>query len=232
MASRYYIKIRQEDGSFLDHFGSNIPHRLLLIDLDIRCISSLNPEATFEIFNRSVAGRRDVFLSEENARNTIRSMVADSGITPEFVDTVLVPDILSHARHADSLPVNLGHQVIKLRVEILVEVSFDDEIGELIDESLTSSVNFKPASKSSIETLNRVKYGDNEDEDYLPLKKRRKLGEDLSSRKECGVCLDEFFNGDEITSMPCGHVYHHGCIVEWLETSHMCPLCRYQMPID
>ncbi|KAK8480798.1 hypothetical protein V6N13_046695 [Hibiscus sabdariffa] len=232
MASRYSIKITQEDGGFPEHLGANIPHSLLHIDLGIRCISSLNPDIAFEIFNRSGTGRRDVFLSEENARNIIRSMVVDSGVTREFVDTVLVPDILSHARYADSLHVNLGCQVIKLRVEILVDVSFDDEISELVDEMLTSSVNFKPASKSSIESLKRVKYWDDEDESRLPLKKRRKLGKDLSSRKGCAVCLDEFFNGDEITSMPCGHVYHYGCIVEWLETSHTCPLCRYQMSID
>ncbi|KAK8521182.1 hypothetical protein V6N13_077299 [Hibiscus sabdariffa] len=230
MASRYSIKITQEDCGFSEHLGANIPHSLLHIDLGIRCISSLNQDITFEIFNRSGTGRRDVFLSEENARNIIHSMVADSGVTREFVDTVLVPDILSHARYADSLHVNLGCQVIRLRVEILVDVSFDDEISELVDELLTSSVNFKPASKSSIESLKRAKYWD--DDHCLPLKKRRNLGKDFSSRKGCAVCLDEFFNGNEITSMPCGHVYHYGCIVEWLETSHMCPLCRYQMSIN
>ncbi|MBA0719455.1 hypothetical protein Golax_007134 [Gossypium laxum] len=31
--------------------------------------------------------------------------------------------------------------------------------------------------------------------------------------------------GEEVASMPCGHGYYNGCIVKWLETSHLCPLC-------
>lgn len=33
-----------------------------------------------------------------------------------------------------------------------------------------------------------------------------------------------------IARLPCLHLYHGGCIVQWLESSHLCPLCRYQMP--
>ncbi|KAK8569647.1 hypothetical protein V6N13_046696 [Hibiscus sabdariffa] len=91
MPSRYSVRIREEDGGFLEHLSSNIPHRLLHIDLNIRCISSLNPETTLETFDRSITGRRDVFLSEENARNIIHSMAADSGASREFIDTVIVP---------------------------------------------------------------------------------------------------------------------------------------------
>lgn len=123
------------------------------------------------------------------------------------------------------MPMNLGRQVIKLRVELVIEVRPNDEI----DESLMSSVNFKTASKSSVEALKRVKWDDDE-EGNIQLKKRRKLVEGLSSRKECVVCLEEFLDGDEVAYMPCGHFYHYGCIVKWLETSHFCPLCRYHMP--
>ncbi|KAK8569653.1 hypothetical protein V6N13_046702 [Hibiscus sabdariffa] len=225
MASPYFINIRQEDASFLDQLGSMVPHRLIHIDIEIRRVSSLNLETTLETFNRSFAVRRDMFLFEENVRGIIRSLLASPVVSREFVDTVLVPRVLSHARHAHSLPVNLGRQVIKLRVEIFFEVNLDDEFPELIDESLTSLVNFKPASKSSIEALEKVNW-DGEDD------RKRKLDDDSSSVKGCIVCLDEFSDGDEVTLMLCGHVYHYNCIVEWLETSHLCPLCRYQMPID
>ncbi|GMI99683.1 hypothetical protein HRI_003637600 [Hibiscus trionum] len=226
------ITIRQNHESCSERPDSKIPFNLFHIDLEIRCISSLHPETTLETYNRSVAVRRDMFLSEENVRDIVHSIVADWGSTPEFVDTVIVPDMLSYALYANGLPVNLGRQVIKWRIEILIETCPDDEIDELIDESLTSSVKFKPASKSSIEALKRDRYWDDEDEHHLPLKKRRKLVEGSSSRKACTVCLDEFSDGDEVASMPCNHVYHYNCIVEWLETSHLCPLCRYQMPVD
>lgn len=44
----------------------------------------------------------------------------------------------------------------------------------------------------------------------------------------CSICLDELNDG--ALRMPCLHVFHDGCIKEWLRTSHYCPLCRYQMP--
>ncbi|XWS21633.1 hypothetical protein CRYUN_Cryun30bG0071300 [Craigia yunnanensis] len=72
----------------------------------------------------------------------------------------------------------------------------------------------------------QVKLGD---ERLLPFKKRGRF-EGLSSKKQCTICLDELLDGDEIVLMPCAHVYHYCCIVRWLETSWLCPLCRYQMP--
>ncbi|KAK8569651.1 hypothetical protein V6N13_046700 [Hibiscus sabdariffa] len=227
MDCRYRISVAQEPEHHFPQLGSDFPHDLFSIDVEIRWISSLNHEATF---NRSIVGRRDLFLSQEIGRNVIRSSVADSSASPELIDAI-VPDILSYARDVNSLPMNLGRQVIKLRVELLVEVILDYEIGELVDESMTSSVSFKPASKLAIKALKRVKL-DDEDEGHLPLKKRRKLVEGLSSRKGCTVCLDELLDGDDVASMPCDHVYHYDCIVKWLETSHLCPLCRYHMPID
>ncbi|KAK8521173.1 hypothetical protein V6N13_077291 [Hibiscus sabdariffa] len=120
MASPYSINMGQEDASFLDQLGSMIQHSLIHIDIEIRRVSSLNIETTLETFNQSFAGRRDMFLFEENVRGIMCSL-------PELI-------------------------------EILFETSLDDEFPELIDESLTCSVNFKPASKSSIEALGKVKY--------------------------------------------------------------------------
>ncbi|XP_057810059.1 receptor homology region, transmembrane domain- and RING domain-containing protein 4-like [Salvia miltiorrhiza] len=45
----------------------------------------------------------------------------------------------------------------------------------------------------------------------------------------CCICLEEVGGG---LRMPCSHVFHDGCIIKWLRTSHYCPLCRYQMPVD
>ncbi|KAK8599370.1 hypothetical protein V6N13_077296 [Hibiscus sabdariffa] len=230
MGSNYSIGIRQEDGSFLMNLSSKIPHPLLRIDLQVRWVSSLNRDIILDTFNRSITGRRDVFLSEENARNIMHSLVADFGASQEFIDTVIVPYIFRYVQNADCWPTNCVHQVIKLRVEICVVMYLDNDIGDLVDESMANSVRFKPASKSSIEALERVHWVDkeedeDEDEQNLLLKKKGKSGEGSSSKKGCTVCLDEFSDGVEVTSMPCGHMYHYDCIVEWLKTSHM---CRYQ----
>ena len=81
-----------------------------------------------------------------------------------------------------------------------------------------------PASKSSIEALKEVK-----------------VDHDLGGKtlEQCSICLEnlsfEKFNNDiddskRVLLMPCSHLFHKDCIVRWLETSHMCPLCRSAMP--
>lgn len=45
---------------------------------------------------------------------------------------------------------------------------------------------------------------------------------------ECVVCLRNFHGGEEIRSLPCGHVFHKSCVDKWiLDYENMtCPLCR------
>ncbi|XP_057810060.1 uncharacterized protein LOC131024562 [Salvia miltiorrhiza] len=47
----------------------------------------------------------------------------------------------------------------------------------------------------------------------------------------CCICLEEL-GGVALRRMPCSHVFHGGCIKEWLRKSRYCPLCRYQMPAN
>lgn len=46
----------------------------------------------------------------------------------------------------------------------------------------------------------------------------------------CVVCLEEVEVGKMGMVMPCEHVFHEDCILTWLKESHLCPLCRYQLP--
>lgn len=50
----------------------------------------------------------------------------------------------------------------------------------------------------------------------------------MTSYTECAICLCEFEAGDEITALPCGHVFHlTGCVREWLRNhARTCPTCR------
>merc|ERR1711988_726018 len=49
----------------------------------------------------------------------------------------------------------------------------------------------------------------------------------------CSICLDSC-NEDTGSStgavrwrsLPCHHVFHEACLVQWLERAHNCPVCR------
>lgn len=61
------------------------------------------------------------------------------------------------------------------------------------------------------------------------LKKQKFDGFGLEELGDCSVCYDELNGEKEVTRIPCGHVYHHSCIVNWLEMSNSCPLCRSKL---
>lgn len=46
----------------------------------------------------------------------------------------------------------------------------------------------------------------------------------------CSVCSERLVDGVVLTRLPCGHIYHIGCIVPWLNRACTCPDCRYELP--
>ncbi|WCJ19593.1 RING/U-box superfamily protein [Euphorbia peplus] len=51
----------------------------------------------------------------------------------------------------------------------------------------------------------------------------------VTEKEDCGICLEEI---TEIgAGMPCDHVFHKNCIEKWLNISHLCPLCRSELPV-
>lgn len=71
-----------------------------------------------------------------------------------------------------------------------------------------------PASKSSIEYLEPME------------------AHERNSKDECVVCLDELGEETQVLSMPCSHMFHAQCITKWLQKSHYCPICRFEMPTE
>ncbi|MCD7447725.1 hypothetical protein HAX54_033515 [Datura stramonium] len=77
-----------------------------------------------------------------------------------------------------------------------------------------------PTSRDAIEALEKVK--------MKTMDREKKYGE------TCMICFDKLFSEGvvEVTHMPCKHLFHGGCIVQWLERNHVCPLCRFKMPVE
>ena len=70
--------------------------------------------------------------------------------------------------------------------------------------------------------------------------KRFKMNEEFCKKSEkgaleypsCSVCLTEIAKNEPTLLIPCGHMFHDGCINKWLEMHNTCPVCRYELPTD
>ncbi|KAF8105872.1 hypothetical protein N665_0152s0010 [Sinapis alba] len=125
--------------------------------------------------------------------------------------------------HGCSLAVQLDlspeylHDDSQSRIEGAVQVSFDET---------SNNIRFRPASKHVVKTLIRKVYKKKIEKENSN-KKKKKI-----SLEECTICLEEFKNGGSVVPLACGHEFDEECIVKWLETSHVCPLCRYELPCE
>jgi hypothetical protein len=59
----------------------------------------------------------------------------------------------------------------------------------------------------------------------------RGLGDPRHNAKlhgDCVICTETFAVHDVVCQLPCGHVHHSKCILQWLDTSQLgtCPTCR------
>ena len=48
---------------------------------------------------------------------------------------------------------------------------------------------------------------------------------------KCVVCQYEFKNGEEVTQLNCGHLFHSDCVDTWLSKNKVCPMCHKEITI-
>ncbi|VVB00664.1 unnamed protein product [Arabis nemorensis] len=110
---------------------------------------------------------------------------------------------------ANPLPGNHGDYFFGRGLEDLIQQLAEDD---------PNRYGTPPASKSAI--------------DALPIVKVTKDMLLKSEMNQCAVCMDEFEDGIEAKEMPCKHVYHHDCLLPWLQLHNSCPVCRHELPTD
>ena len=70
---------------------------------------------------------------------------------------------------------------------------------------------------SAIDSLEKVKLED--------------LGE-VTKRENACICFEGLNTKKLAMKLPCQHLFHDRCIAKWLQSSHFCPLCRFEMLLD
>ncbi|UYV81556.1 RNF111 [Cordylochernes scorpioides] len=55
-------------------------------------------------------------------------------------------------------------------------------------------------------------------------KKFKRSGD--QEEEKCTICLSEFEEGENVRRLPCMHLFHMGCVDQWLGTNKRCPICR------
>jgi Ring finger domain len=67
------------------------------------------------------------------------------------------------------------------------------------------------------------------DDDDLVKKPAAGTSGGLASQDEephCSICLGEYEDGEKLTKLPCGHLFHDECIGSWCKNHTRCPLCN------
>ncbi|WCJ33620.1 Zinc finger C3HC4 type (RING finger) family protein [Euphorbia peplus] len=51
----------------------------------------------------------------------------------------------------------------------------------------------------------------------------------LPEDAECCICLCQYEDGADLSTLPCNHHFHSTCIGKWLKMNATCPLCKYNI---
>jgi hypothetical protein len=100
--------------------------------------------------------------------------------------------------------------------------NFGDQMNrlmELIQRGRRGGQAHPPATNEALEKLKR-----------FPLVERfcqKKEGK--VELPNCCICQSEIELGKETVLLPCGHMYHWICCLEWLKTNNTCPICRFEI---
>jgi len=83
------------------------------------------------------------------------------------------------------------------------------------------------------DSINKI--GNPTDEDIINELPETEI-EDVSKldaeRKICIICNVKFKEGDMATMLPCVHLFHSNCVIQWLRAKDFCPICQLKLTKD
>ncbi|WCJ41533.1 RING/U-box superfamily protein [Euphorbia peplus] len=176
------------------------------------CILYEDPEPRIVHFWSNIG----LFNGDREALDIFSECLSCLGFDSEF-EQIFVSEVIQRAKRFTVVQEEIRHFNLNVRVE---RCYYPDEVYMLEMQSMAEyeerNYGMVPADPSSL----------------IGMMKSVKL-EDKCEEEEgeiCSVCLEEVV--DIASAMPCAHVFHENCILKWLQTSHVCPVCRFPMPVE
>ena len=100
--------------------------------------------------------------------------------------------------------------------------NYNNYMNNVINQIMINDTNNNgnpPASKIEIEKLKKG---------IINEAKLKEIGFENS----CSICKNKFKIGEEWLLMPCKHLFHENCLMQWITKRNSCPVCRYELPTD
>ncbi|KAJ0257340.1 F62 protein [Hirschfeldia incana] len=171
---------------------------------------------------------RDFIENDEcKSKEDLNYFLLETGINEDVINIAILELIV----YVDEVTCSASSDyspgcALKVRLDFVpAYLDGDDDDSEIQEAGQASfddaSIRFRPASKLVVKSLARKIY-------KKKIKKEKK--NKMISLEECRICLQEFSNGGKVVTLSCGHEFDDECIVKWFETSHVCPLCRLELP--
>ena len=66
---------------------------------------------------------------------------------------------------------------------------------------------------------------------FLPVSEVKEISKNNNVNNKCIICLSEFELGDQVSALPCAHVFHTECIASWLKKHCQCPVCKFEITL-
>ncbi|KAL6289497.1 hypothetical protein ACE6H2_007007 [Prunus campanulata] len=150
----------------------------------------------------------DLLMDENASRAKLaEALLSELHCPPEHCAAMV--DEVANGAAAEEASFRPFSDFMVVHIEACIDV-FVEQFGGYEEEE-AAGPKFVPASKAAISKLETAT---------------------VEESAVCAVCLEEMAVGSYATCMPCSHLYHRGCIVEWLQKSRVCPMCRFSLPAD
>ncbi|WVY92486.1 hypothetical protein V8G54_031574 [Vigna mungo] len=108
-----------------------------------------------------------------------------------------------------------------------VSLRRSERLGTRRSERLSARASQRQSSRLNQRQSSEVNYGS---DDEILINRFLKKCTVIRECEDCCICLEEMNVNAECYKLSCQHIFHLPCILTWLKTSHVCPLCRHSLP--